>query len=118
MADDPKHKPSGGASITRRLPIRDSLVTAVLGADYSTPRKVTKIRKKGSSPPKGPDELILEIRRLHEQSGMQPVQIAKHLEAFGFDVPANRVRNICEYTTRAHLVPLQGASPYITKAAP
>jgi len=117
MQDRPKR--SSGTSITHRTPLRDSLVTSVLGADYATPRAI-KIKQPHPRPPgKGSDELILEARRLREQCGMTSSQIRSHLESLGYCVSIDRIGNICNYTTRSHLVPSPGAQPYITtKAAP
>lgn len=115
-----EHRPkrSGGTSITHRTHLRDSLVSSVLGADYATPRAKKAPKPHPRPDAKGPDEMVLEIRRLHEQVGMTPTQIRAHIAALDFALSVDRISNLVNYTTRSHLVPAPGALPYITKAAP
>lgn len=112
----------------RRMSVTDSLATAVLGADYATPRKARKPVQRGPKPAdaprrsrpaiKEPDELLLEVRRLREQAGFSIGQIREHARHLGFELSADRAYSICNYTTRAHLIPAAGAPPYLEKAAP
>jgi hypothetical protein len=129
MVAPQKRREPGGMSVERKTGLRDSLITAVLGADYATPRLKKKNLNKGpapanaprrsSAPVKGSDEVILEVRRLREQEGLNPSAIAKRMTELGHPMDLHRARGICEYTTRAHLIPADNASPYITtKAAP
>lgn len=113
----PKPRHLGGVEVSRGLTVRDSLITAVLGAGYATERvkKVAKAKHRPASV--GPDKLLLEIRRLSEQEGLAPAQIVLHVAALGYAVDISRVSNICNYTTRSHLIPAPGAKPYITKEA-
>lgn len=114
----PKPSHLGGTQITRGLTVRDSLITAVLGAGYATERvrKVAKAKHRPASV--GSDELLLEIRRLFEQEGLAPAQVVLHVAGLGHAVDISRVSNICNYTTRSHLIPTPGAKPYITKEEP
>jgi hypothetical protein len=95
--------------------VRESLVSSVLGASYATPRKTKPVKIQGRPAGKEPDHVILEIRRLYEQHGMSPMQIRQHLAGFGIDVSAERIGHIGRYATRSHLVPAEGAEPYLTK---
>lgn len=110
--------PEGTHSVRRRLGVSDSLVTAILGAGYATPRVVRKERKRGSPQKVGDDALILEVRRLREQLGMTGKAIRTHLLGLGISMTNDRVCSICEYQTRSSLVPAPGAAPYITKQGP
>lgn len=73
-----------------------------------------KVRRATCHPStKGSDELILEIRRLSEVEKMFPAQIRDHLLTLGVHVTKDRVRQIFQYTTRAHLVPDPAHGPYL-----
>lgn len=111
-------KVSGGTSLTRPLTIRDSLIAAVLGADYSTPRVVKPQKAKTRPPSKGSDEMVLEVRRLRELGGLAPSAIQAHMADLGYGLSLDRINQLIQYQTRSHLIPAQGAEPYITKAAP
>ena len=112
-----KHEPkkSGGMHLARGLHLRNSLVTAVLGTDYATPRAKKPEKVKTRPPSKGPDELVLEVRRLREQVGFSISQIREHARHLGFELTAERVHQLCEYTTRSHLVPAANAAPYLER---
>lgn len=101
------------------LPIRGSLVAAILGPSQATARKHKPLAWNGKNPArpgqaKHSDDVILEVRRLKEQCGMMPLAIAEHLLAMGHDVPHKDVVRICSYFVRGHLVPAEGAAPYLT----
>lgn len=105
--------------------LRHSLIESVLGADYATPSQRRKpappqayhgpTRSRGAPPVREPDAVILEVRRLAEQLGMPPGQIRTHLLAHGVSITINRISQIRNYSTRAHLVPAPGATTYLTK---
>lgn len=96
--------------------VSDKLVTAVLGADYATPRVKPRgaPRKKRAS--KFDDNVILEVRRLAEQQIMRPRHIVETLRAMGHDINTNQVAAWTLYQTRAHLVPTANAQPYLPTA--
>jgi hypothetical protein len=98
----------------RAMPyLRHSLVAAVLGADYATPKRPAKPRKIHSRPPSvHGDELLLEVRRLREHVGMKPKSILAHMQSLGHELTANQISNWLEYRTRAHLVPDMRDEPY------
>lgn len=116
MARNPKV--NGGSSLTTRVPLRASLVAAVLGADYGTPRASKPQAAQPRPPSKGPDAMVLEVRRLYEQKGLSPSAIRAHMASLGYGLSLDRISQLIEYQTRSHLVPTRGAPPYITKAAP
>lgn len=62
---------------------------------------------------KGSDELILEVRRLREVEKMFPAQIRDHLRNLGVNLSKERIVQIYQYTTRAHLVPHPKHGPYL-----
>ena len=123
-----KRRPRGNdlhqTSIATAAPaFRESLRLAVLGDEYGAvrPRKQClpadafsgpKLRHRGPSG-KEPDEVILEIRRLHEDEGANASAISRRLAAAGIHVAPARVDSITRYTTRSHLVPQSGHPPYI-----
>lgn len=105
--------------------MRHSLIEAVLGAEYATPSQRREpappeayhgpTRSRGAPPVREPDEVILEVRRLAEQIGLPPSQIRARLLAIGISIGINRISQIRDYCTRAHLVPAPGASTYLSK---
>lgn len=109
---------STGYGITRHNPLRDSLISKVLGANYASPRVIRPKKVKARPPGKGIDEMVLEVRRLREQEAMMPVQIMAHMAELGHPLSLDRIHQLIAYNTRSHLVPTPGAKPYITKAAP
>lgn len=125
MSVDTKTKKSGGMKVGHLLPISDSLIASVLGGAATPWRERSrtipargvaaagKPRSNGRS--KEPDAVILEARRLHEQEGMSYAQVAIHLQAHGHSVGKDRVASICNYTTRAQLIPAANAQPYIER---
>lgn len=117
-----------GSTHFKKIHLSESLVTSVLGADYATPftRKQTrpasafsgpKPRGLGATTAKGPDEMVLEVRRLSEQCGMTISSIAKHISSIGYKISESQVRNLLKYTTRCHLTPEPNHGPYMTAAA-
>jgi hypothetical protein len=102
------------------LPLRSSLIASVLGAAQATPRKRQAIEWNGKNPvrpgqAKHSDEVILEVRRLKEQKGVMPKAIAAQLTAAGHEISHEDVKRILCYAVRAHLVPAEGAAPYIAE---
>jgi len=75
-----------------------------------------KLRNKGAPPAKHPDEVVLEVRRLKEQCRMSRVDIVKALAALGIQASKDDVDRYVNYATRAHLVPAEGAEPYVRAA--
>ena len=65
-----------------------------------------KVRRATCHPStRGSDELILEVRRLREVEKMFPAQIRDHLQATGIRLTKERIVQIYQYQSRAHLVP-------------
>lgn len=103
------------------MPFRQSLVDKVLGAP--APRAERKPRVFNGTHPvrlwtkaKHTDAVMLEVRRLKEQAQMMPRDIVTHLAALDITATREDVIRICSYATRGHLVPDEGAAPYLTKA--
>lgn len=61
----------------------------------------------------GEDQLILEIRRLHEQENKKLLAIQEIVQNLGFVKTKSWVRQVVNYYSRAHLVPAAGAPPYL-----
>lgn len=92
------------------LPIRESLVRAVLASEpvEEKPPKKEKI----FHGPKGytkreakvvvPDEIVLAVRFMRERHGATTKQLAEM-----FNLKLRQIESIIEYRTRAHLVPDQ-----------
>lgn len=59
------------------------------------------------------DLLILEIRRLREQTNISLSEIHIIVTQFGFDRTQSWVYRTTQYHNRAHLVPAEGAEPYL-----
>ena len=114
-----KRRPSNDGVLSgaqTMLPMRRSLVRSIMNSlPPEAPRPRTKTKKPGSSPTSGPDEMVLEIRRLSEQQGMSYSSIRNHLAGLGFKLTYERIRQLAEYYTRDHLVPAPNAAPYLTK---
>ena len=88
--------------------IRQTLAAALTTA---TPRAPRQERPRPAV--KEDDWVILEARRLREVHGMSARAISTHLAALGVSMTINRVTNVIDYTTRAHLVPATGRrEPY------
>lgn len=64
------------------------------------------------------DDVILEVRRLHEQAGLPTRQILAHLAGLGYDKTLSWVYQTSQYHNRGHLVPSLGAAPYLTESLP
>lgn len=108
--------------IDKTLSIRTSLATALWA---SMPVQVKpapvelvvhgpKVRVARAHPTcKEPDEVILEVRRLSESENAKPKEIHLRLLAHGFDLTRNRIIQIRQYATRAHLVPSNTTRSYL-----
>lgn len=73
-----------------------------------------KARRPNTHPvTKGSDDLILEVRRLREVEKMFPAQIRDHLRAMGIRLTKERITQIYQYQSRAHLVPHPQHGPYL-----
>lgn len=98
------------------LGISPGLRRSLLASLPPTPRPEKTPKKpdgrRGAPRIKEPDEVVLEVRRLWEQGGLSLTQIKIHLSALGVEIDRERIRNLCNYTTRSHLVPQAGASAY------
>jgi hypothetical protein len=110
-------------SVGRILPVRASLVAAVMGADLGRANERREKRQFNGLHPvrdytkaKHPDNVILEIRRLKEQCQMMPSAIVIHMHQHGHPVTREDVVRILSYATRGYLVPDEGAASYLTKA--
>jgi hypothetical protein len=95
----------GRTSVHQVLPVRNSLINAVLGAPVPMVRKALRLFNGPKPVHAGPpsaysDEEVLEIRRMRHWHGMTVAQIAAKL-----DRPHGTVNGICEYRTRVHLDP-------------
>ena len=108
------------SSIFRTFPaIRQSLMDAWVAA----PRVRRELRQfHGKRPIKAPtdpreDLLILEIRRLREQTNTKLRDIHIIVTQFGFDRTYDWVSKTTRYHNRAHLVPTEGAEPYLKAAS-
>ena len=103
------------------MPFRQSLVDKILGAPAARVKRKPRIFN-GTHPvrewtrPKHTDAVMLEVRRLKEQQHMMPRAIVSHLLDMDVHVTREDVIRICSYATRGHLVPDEGAAPYLTKA--
>lgn len=64
------------------------------------------------------DDVILEIRRLHEQASLPARKILAHLTDLGHDRSLGWIYQTIRYHNRSHLVPALGASPYLTESLP
>lgn len=106
----------GSYNVSSVLPgISRRLADAVLGDPYAQKKEPPKAdsRRRG----KHPDNVVLEIRRLREQQAMMPMDIVNHLAGLGYQVPRVEVIRLLTYATRSHLVPEEGAAPYINQPA-
>ncbi len=114
-----KNPVQGTHSVRSVLPVKRSLVDAVLGPPQP-------LRRKGAVPPqagaaagkkgqkrKYPDEVILEIRRLREVEKLYVKDIVKSLAAKGIDVSVDYAGRCIEYATGGGLVPDPNHGPYI-----
>lgn len=103
-------------SIFRAFPaIRQSLMDACAG-----PPKVRRVARQFNSkrPVQAPadprdDLLILEIRRLREQLNIKLKDIHIIVTRLGFHRSLSWVSQTTYYHNRAHLVPAEGAPPYL-----
>lgn len=122
MASSSKPGARGTHSIQQLMPIRRSLVAAVLGDDLGKPPERRPARDFSGPKPrvyragKHPDAVVLEMRRLKEQCQMMPTPIVAHMAALGVTCTREEVMKILSYQTRGHLVPDEGAKPYIKEA--
>ncbi len=114
-----QRRSSNEGSIHRRgsiLGISSGLMRSLEASLPPAPKKPKPTKRhpgrRGSPMVKEPDAVVLELRRLYEQGGMNLAQIKTHMEAFGVSIDRERIRNLCNYTTRSHLVPEAGAAPY------
>lgn len=91
--------------------IRRSLVDAVCPPEPPPVRRPPKIYhgpkpSRGTPDTKLSDETVLQIRAIREFRGISCARIAAM-----FDLDPMRVQNLCEYTTRGHLVPTRADLP-------
>lgn len=63
------------------------------------------------------DLLILEIRRLREQTNIKLRDIHIIVTQLGFHRTQNWVSQTTQYHNRSHLVPAEGAEPYLKAAS-
>jgi len=117
-------KTGTSSQLGRVLPgLSESLARAVLGDDYGKPRERRPIRLfNGKHPVQGRgdaanDALILEVRRLHEQTGMMPKRITSHLAERGHIKTQSWVNSTCNYYNRSFLVPAANADSYLPSIA-
>lgn len=64
------------------------------------------------------DEVVLEVRRLHEQAHLPPTKILAHLVELGVDINLGDVKRYADYRSRALLIPAENATPYIDRIGP
>lgn len=99
--------------------IRPSLVKAVLGDGYVTPRVEKKVRPKAYHKPapeparKFPDDVVLEVRRLWHQENLDTKRIANRMRALGYDLSDQTLINWVGYKSRKGLKPMPNAKPYL-----
>ncbi len=114
-----KNPVQGTHSVRSVLPVKRSLIDAVLGPPQPLKRQADKPPKagagksRGSSPRRYPDEVILEIRRLREVEGAKTKAIIAALAAKGFEVTADYIQNCTLYRNAGALVPDPDHGPYI-----
>ena len=107
-------------NLFRVLPaIRQSLMDA-WAAPKKAPREPRQYHSK--RPIKAPadpraDLLILEIRRLREQTNIKLKDIHIIVNQLGFSRTYNWVAQTINYHNRAHLIPTEGAEPYLKAAS-
>lgn len=117
--DTRKHPVQGTHSVRSVLPIKRSLVDAVLGPPQPLKRKGDAPPQAGASAKKNgqvskhPDNVVLEIRRLYEQAGLSRVMILELLYSKGIEVAREDIVRYTSYQTRGSLVPSADAAPYI-----
>ena len=68
--------------------------------------------------PQPGDDVILEVRRLHEQACLPARKILVHLTALGHDRAIGWIYQTLRYYNRSHLVPTLGATTYLTESTP
>ena len=99
------HAPNGTHRTFSGLALRPSLVKALW---QPTPRQ-TKPQPRSTAPhSKYPDELVLEVRRLHETENMSCAKITQHINSLGYTVLISWVRGITDYVNRPKLEPEKG----------
>lgn len=109
-----------GFTASARLPIRRGLVECISRSN-TVPLKRTDIKptagasrsNNAGSGAKHPDEVVLEVRRLHEQHGVKKAEIVKMLSSKGVLITERDVYRYINYQTRGVLVPAQSAAPYL-----
>lgn len=104
---------------TSANPLRDALARSLWASLPPTPRQAPKPgRGRHSRPPtKEPDNVLLEVRRLRETHGWMPARIQAQMAQLGVNLSTERINQILEYQTRAHLVPEITTRPYWTPTA-
>ena len=116
----PKKNPQEGThSVRTILPVRRSLIDAVLGPPQPLKRKPPRPPSSGAGVTRGapnrkhPDEVILEIRRMREFEGAKVATIVDALEAKGHIVTGSYVESCIRYANAGSLVPNEKHGPYI-----
>ena len=111
--------------VQQAVPLRDSLVIAVLGDELNAkparqvPRPAEAFsgpKPKGHHPPvKEPDWAILHCRWLKERHGMGDKEIAETMTKLGIEMTPPRAHKICDYQARSHLIPNPQSDGYISE---
>ena len=102
--------------------LRVGLERSIMGTQYGQPNARCEPRvfngKHEARPAReaGGDALILEIRRLHEQHGMKPPDIHRHISAIGYRKTKSWVAQCCGYHNRSFLTPAANADSYLKAA--
>lgn len=113
-----KNPVEGTHSVKSVLPIRRSLIDAVIGAPaphkrIDIPPAAGASTKSSPKPVKHSDLVVLEVRRLHEQAGLSKRAVRELLEGKGIAITADDIHRYTQYQTRGALVPAAEAPPYI-----
>ena len=111
-------------TVNNNLPLRPGLVSAVLKSLAPEPKKKFEPRAFSGPRPfktgqatKHADEVILEVRRLHEQEGMHPNKIRERLLELGRDIDLAWIKSCTKYVQRSYLVPAENSQPYLKAAS-
>lgn len=91
----------GGAAGYNTPVLYGQLYRMIIKHDVPTPRK--QPRKPPSGKKKIPDDVILEIRRLHEGQAISRKELCQRFAEH--DISDDYMRRILDYTTRSRLVP-------------